>query len=278
MKRSEGQKAIGLAMVNALAKLTNPPKTKTVRTDKYTYAYTPLPEILDMVRPVLKEYGLAVLQSVGEGPSVTTMIVHESGEWIESEPCVMQPTANNPQGAGSAISYARRYSLSAMLGIMADDDDDGAQASFGGGKASSQPRQPANAAQGKGGGSGSKLPYRFKMDEQPVYKSGAHVFAKGPFSGQWGEMTWGDMARRHVDLMKDGLDSPDTSPIANMIASEFIKGWNREQAEKIDADANRKIDAGVAKPTEPEEPVEGNICPSCGVDWDTQGSCPCVPF
>ena len=154
MKRSETQESIGLALVNALAKLHNPVKSKTVKTGQYSYAYTPLPEILDAVRPILKEFGLAVIQSVGEGPSVTTLIVHESGEWIESEPCHMVPTASTPQGAGSAISYARRYSLSAMLGIMADDDDDGAAASSGGGGASQQPRQSSGAAQGKPRASG----------------------------------------------------------------------------------------------------------------------------
>lgn len=55
--------------------------------------------------------------------------MHESGEWLETEPLVMRPVKNDPQGMGSCITYARRYSYSALLSISTDEDDDGHSAS-----------------------------------------------------------------------------------------------------------------------------------------------------
>ena len=56
---------------------------------------------------------------------MTTLLLHESGEWIESDPVVTKAEKINAQGAGSAITYLRRYSLSAILNISSEDDDDG---------------------------------------------------------------------------------------------------------------------------------------------------------
>lgn len=53
--------------------------------------------------------------------------MHESGEWIEPEPLVLKAEKATAQGAGAAITYGRRYALSAVLGISSEDDDDGSQ-------------------------------------------------------------------------------------------------------------------------------------------------------
>ncbi|EGQ4323917.1 single-stranded DNA-binding protein, partial [Staphylococcus pseudintermedius] len=60
---------------------------------------------------------------------VATMLMHESGEYIEYDPVFMNAEKNTPQGAGSLISYLKRYSLSAIFGITSDQDDDGNAAS-----------------------------------------------------------------------------------------------------------------------------------------------------
>lgn len=57
------------------------------------------------------------------------MLMHESGEYIEYDPVFMNAEKNTPQGAGSLISYLKRYSLSAIFGITSDQDDDGNVAS-----------------------------------------------------------------------------------------------------------------------------------------------------
>ena len=68
--------------------------------------------------------------------------MHESGEWIEYDPIKMKPVKNDPQSIGSAITYAKRYALSAIFGITSDQDDDGNEAT----QAKKQPaKQPAQA-------------------------------------------------------------------------------------------------------------------------------------
>lgn len=90
--------------------------------------YVALDGLLDAVRPVLSANGLSFIQSPvsnGQDMGVTTLLMHESGEWIESDPFMLHAIKNDPQSGGSAITYARRYSLSAVLGVAWDDDDDG---------------------------------------------------------------------------------------------------------------------------------------------------------
>jgi len=94
--------------------------------------YSTLDNIIDHVKPVLAKNGLSVLQfpgGDGERITVRTMLIHTSGEYIESEPLVLRPSKNDPQGAGSAITYGRRYSLAAALSLSLGDDDDGNAAS-----------------------------------------------------------------------------------------------------------------------------------------------------
>lgn len=95
--------------------------------------YSTLDAILDEVRPLLAEQGLSIIQMPsgdGDQLKLTTMLIHISGEWIESDSITMRPTKNDPQGVGSATTYARRYGLCAFLGLSTGDvDDDGNHAS-----------------------------------------------------------------------------------------------------------------------------------------------------
>ena len=94
--------------------------------------YISLDALMDAILPPLNKAGVIVLQmpTIADGqPALTTRIIHvETGECIESTmPLVLEK--ENPQGQGSAITYARRYSLMAMLGLVADEDDDANAAS-----------------------------------------------------------------------------------------------------------------------------------------------------
>jgi hypothetical protein len=131
MRTSETTAEVFAAIVAANEKLTNPPKTQDVSAGQKRYSFAPLPEIIDLVRPVLREYGLAVVQEAkadpGHSAGVATRIIHTSGEWIEFDPLFL-PSALDAQGFGSATTYARRYQLCAALGIAADEDDDAEEA------------------------------------------------------------------------------------------------------------------------------------------------------
>lgn len=111
----------------------------------------------------LHDNGIAVSQDIANdinGVSVTTTLLHESGESKTSSPCWLPVAKKDPQGYGSAITYARRYSLAAMLGISVDKDDDGNEAS---GAGRQEPPPPAGLAAIK-----SKLPTPPRPNGRPA--------------------------------------------------------------------------------------------------------------
>ena len=130
MDRSESIENLAKAFVKFQAEVTNP--ANTADNPFFKSRYAPLNEVLNLVRPILTKYGLAVIQNPstqGESVTVTTIIIHESGEWIKLDPLTLKADKNTAQGGGSAITYARREALSAALGISSEDDDDGNSAS-----------------------------------------------------------------------------------------------------------------------------------------------------
>jgi hypothetical protein len=86
--------------------------------------YVSLDAILSATRPALTENGLAVSSRFGEH-SIEAVLMHSSGEQITSGPVPLILGKNDMQGLGSAITYARRYAIGALLGISPDEDDDG---------------------------------------------------------------------------------------------------------------------------------------------------------
>lgn len=130
MNKSESIKEIASALAQCQGEMKNPPKSAD--NPFFKSKYSTLDTIIDTVRPVMAKYGLSYIQSCSsqeQNISVTTLLMHTSGEWIESDPMTVRATKLDPQGAGSAITYARRYTLAAMLGIASEEDDDGNGAS-----------------------------------------------------------------------------------------------------------------------------------------------------
>lgn len=85
--------------------------------------YASLPHILTEVSDPLQHAGLVITQ-FPDGDALTTMLIHaESGEYISASYIMPVAKANDPQALGSAISYARRYSVSSILSLKIDDDD-----------------------------------------------------------------------------------------------------------------------------------------------------------
>jgi len=102
--------------------------------------YADLSSVWNACRKLLTENGLSVAQTCDEIEGrliIETTLLHSSGEWISGR-LALNPVKNDPQGIGSAITYGRRYSLSAMVGICPEDDD--AEAGMGRKKQQSQPK------------------------------------------------------------------------------------------------------------------------------------------
>lgn len=95
--------------------------------------YVPLENVVESITKEAPKHGLSFVQWALNDENgrvgVATMIMHESGEFIEFDPVFMNAEKNTPQGAGSLITYLKRYSLSAVFGITSDQDDDGNESS-----------------------------------------------------------------------------------------------------------------------------------------------------
>lgn len=117
---------IAEALAKAAGGITNPVKNRevTVRSDKgsYKFKYATFDAILDAIRKPLSDNGLWFVQTL-DGNQMVTTLYHSSGQTLMSRiPFV--PGGNGPQAMGSALTYAKRYGLCALLGIAADEDDD----------------------------------------------------------------------------------------------------------------------------------------------------------
>lgn len=106
-------------------------KTATVRTDKasYSYKYADLGDIAPAVYPLLSKHGLAFVAMptlTPEGAFVLAYeLMHVSGEKRDGSYPLPDPTRTTPQQVGSALTYARRYTLCCVVGVVPDEDDDG---------------------------------------------------------------------------------------------------------------------------------------------------------
>ena len=125
--QSQNISALTNALVNVQSKLQGAIKGST--NPFYKSDYADLESVWNCCRPLLTANGLCVIQTNGgtaEAPSVITTLAHTSGEWIRGE-LPLIPDKKGPQGIGSCITYGRRYSLAAIIGItQADDDAEGA--------------------------------------------------------------------------------------------------------------------------------------------------------
>jgi hypothetical protein len=120
---------LNAALVAALGELRNVAKNAT--NPHFKSKFATLDSILDATRPILAKHGLALSQEpcFEDGMAgVVTRIIHTSGECRESK-LLLPMRDQSAQGAGSAITYARRYAAASVLGIASEDDEDGQQAS-----------------------------------------------------------------------------------------------------------------------------------------------------
>jgi hypothetical protein len=124
MKTSESIKQIAEALVSAQKEIRFAVKDST--NPHYKSKYANINSVIDAVKAPLNNNGIALIQSLSPSDDnklhLTTRLIHSSGEWIE-DTAVCPIQKQDPQGLGSAISYIRRYSLSAMCAVYADDDD-----------------------------------------------------------------------------------------------------------------------------------------------------------
>lgn len=138
MKTSESIDQIATALAAAQGEMKN--ATLNRQNPHFKSKYADLAGIRDTVTPALSKHGIAVVHGIDvmeSGLAVVTRLIHTSGQWVESR----FPIAyDKPQTMGSGITYGRRYNLSAITNIAADEDDD-ANAANDGGKVPEAPKK-----------------------------------------------------------------------------------------------------------------------------------------
>lgn len=142
MNKSDSLSKFAPAFLAAQKKVDH--ATKNAQNPHLKNKYADLAEVIDTVVPVMNEAGIGILQLPGfaDGrPTVTTMLLHESGEFVAGTAETPVPKAD-PQGVGSGTTYLRRYSL-AGFACIAQEDDDGEGAK----KAKAKEERPASTPQ-----------------------------------------------------------------------------------------------------------------------------------
>jgi len=123
MLTSESITAIMPAFIKAQGNFA--PAVKSATNPHFKSKYVALDGVIDAVAEPLRKEGIAIVQMTDVEDAQTilvTRLIHESGEWIGSRYPV-HPVKADPQGEGSALTYARRYALMALVGIAPEDDD-----------------------------------------------------------------------------------------------------------------------------------------------------------
>ena len=115
---------VSTALVKAQEEVETAVKAST--NPHYGSSYADLTSVLGVIKPALAAHGLALLQFPGYADGIvtmTTVLLHESGEWIQSPVASIPITKQDPHGAMSGYTYLRRGCASSVMALISDDDD-----------------------------------------------------------------------------------------------------------------------------------------------------------
>jgi hypothetical protein len=199
--------------------------------------YATLASVIEVVLPPLSEQGIAVIQmpeTSADGMTLITLLCHKAGGVIRTE-LTMKPAQNTPQGIGSTITYARRYSLMAIAGVAPDDDDGTA------GSASTQPAKK-NASQVKKGGEYQTFEKAIHAAQNPYEAAVAFSNADIP---AWPQSFQDTVKDKLEDAFYASLDLVDPDDIKDWIVAydEALGMIPVPIAEGIVTEAKRRIAA-----------------------------------
>lgn len=149
LKKSESIQNLTKAMAEFQKAVKQP--VKNADNPYFGSKYVPLESLVKAVMETGSPLGISFMQytQVNENGDLglCTVVMHSSGEYMEFPPLPIRPENNRPQATGSAITYARRYSLSSIFGIASEEDDDGNEASGLTRQVEQQVKQPTKQQQ-----------------------------------------------------------------------------------------------------------------------------------
>ena len=146
MKKSESIANLAKALSQAQGEMGG--AVKGTANPFFKSVYADLSSVIEAIRGPLSRHGLAYIQATEPSEShevrIETMLMHESGEWLSSI-LAIPVSKHDAQGFGSAITYAKRYSLQALMGTPSEDDDGNAASKAAPAKAAPAKAAPAKA-------------------------------------------------------------------------------------------------------------------------------------
>ncbi len=223
MNKSESVTELSAALAKAQAGIANAAKEGT--NPHFNHGYATLKSVWQVCKTPLTDNGLSVVQSPeveAQTVKVTTTLLHKSGQWIESS--ITMPVKKwDCQGIGSAITYARRYALAAMVGVAPEDDDDDGEAAVNYHQKAQPPANQQRNQQQQQSQPAQQKPQDEKTDYQKV---SSFLKAAGCDSKETAELV--------LDLIAPGQ------------TVETIK--NEEIASFVLAELKTKLGQGVFKP------------------------------
>lgn len=150
--QTDHTKSIYAALAKAQSEFKTPVKNKKVAYSGRDFWYADLQSVLDAVNPSLNANGFCLFERLvvheSGGFGLSTVLAHSSGATIDSWYPLPDPTKVKDQDFGKSLTYARRYSVSALLNVASEDDTDGADNKTpAGAKASTTQKPPAKPPQ-----------------------------------------------------------------------------------------------------------------------------------
>ena len=212
MRSSEQLNELAGALAKAQGEMSNAILNKT--NPHFKSKYADLAAIRDAVAPTLAKNGIALLQVIDgdeNGPYLTTRLVHSSGQWVESVHPL--PASAKPQEFGSSLTYARRYSLAAICGISAEEDDD------------------ANAAA-----------ETTVTSRAPIYSNGGRTAAPNGKNGKTTAADWADNAIEAVNAAKTAAELKDWRK-KNQATIDKLASYDATAANKLNDLIDTRLDA-----------------------------------
>jgi len=205
MNTSETISKIATALLQAQRAITF--AVKDAKNPHFKTTYADLSAVIDAVKPALNEAGIAFLQmpapSDRDSLALTTRLIHESGEWIESTAtCPLQKS--DPQGYGSAVTYLKRYSLASAVGLYQEDDD---------GNAASKGGNVRAIVTGARTGIGDDLPQDWKDYLQDLAQRATDLVSQGNLAGALAEIAKDNLDDTQRVYLENQLDSKTRSSL-----------------------------------------------------------------
>ena len=226
------------ALAKANTELTNPKKDAKADAGQYSYKYATLDSILAHVRPILAAHGLSIVQDVqitDHKVAVTTYLMHASGDWLTFGP-LTGPAGSSWQQVGGGITYARRYALTAALGIAADEDTD-----------AQWPAVPKSTPAVKASPAGVKVPGGMTGPAKRAWTTAPATDDQRKFLGRLvRELGYANTVEfLSSPRCHDILGGPPSSPLVKGHASELIdaltEGRDTVEAPRDDQQADEQI-------------------------------------